>query len=371
MTDQRGVVAGVGMTHFGKFLDRGLKSLAGEAVRDALADAGLEPADVQVAVVGNAVAGLITGQECIRGQVVLRDVGIGGIPIFNVENACASASSAFHLAWLQVAAGQVDVALALGVEKLTGPDKTKSFAAFGAAVDVELLEQVKAALRASASGGERRHDPGGEPKSSMFMDVYAAIVRAHLDRYGTTREQMAKVAVKNHRNGALNPRAQYRDVVSLDDVLASREISYPLTLLMCSPIGDGAAAAVVVSPSYARAHGLQGPKIAASVVTSGNLPDSTDEMSETRAARAAYEASGLGPRDIDIAEVHDATAPAEILAYEDLGFCARGEGGRLVDEGATEIGGRLPVNTSGGLSAKGHPVGATGLAQICEIVWQL
>jgi acetyl-CoA acetyltransferase len=365
------VVAGVGMTHFGKFPERGLKSLSSEAVRDALVDVGLEPRDVQLAVVGNAVAGLITGQECIRGQVVLRECGIGGVPIFNVENACASASSAFHLAWLQVAAGQVDVALALGVEKLTHPDKAVSFAAFGAAVDVELLAQVKAALRAPKPGGETRRDAGGEAKSSMFMDVYAAIVRAHMERYGTTREQMAKVAVKNHANGALNPRAQYREVVDLEEVLASREISYPLTLLMCSPIGDGAAAAVLVSPEYASARNIRGPKVAASVVVSGNLPDSTDEMSETRAARRAYEVAGLGPDDIDVAEVHDATAPAEILAYEDLGFCARGEGGHLVDEGVTELGGRLPVNTSGGLSAKGHPVGATGLAQICEITWQL
>jgi acetyl-CoA acyltransferase len=205
----------------------------------------------------------------------------------------------------------------------------------------------------------------------MFMDVYAAIVRAHMERYGTTREQMAKVAVKNHANGALNPRAQYREVVDLDDVLASREIAYPLTLLMCSPIGDGAAAAILVSPEFARTRGIRGPKVAASVVVSGNLPGSTDEMSETRAAQRAYEVARVGPDDIDVAEVHDATAPAEILAYEDLGFCARGEGGRLVDEGVTELGGRLPVNTSGGLSAKGHPVGATGLAQICEITWQL
>jgi acetyl-CoA acetyltransferase len=219
------VVGGVGMTHFGKFPERGLKSLSSEAVREALADVGLEPRDVQLAVVGNAVAGLITGQECIRGQVVLRECGIGGVPIFNVENACASASSAFHLAWQQVAAGQVDVALALGVEKLTHPDKAVSFAAFGAAVDVELLAQAKEALRAPKGKGEARREPGGEDRSSMFMDVYAAIVRAHMDRFGTTREQMAKVAVKNHANGSLNPRAQYREVVDLDEVLASREIA--------------------------------------------------------------------------------------------------------------------------------------------------
>jgi acetyl-CoA acetyltransferase len=371
MSDAAVVVGGVGMTHFGKFPDRGLKSLSGEAVRDALADAGVEPAAVQLAVVGNAVAGLITGQECIRGQVVLRECGIGGIPIFNVENACASASSAFHLAWQQVAAGQVDVALALGVEKLTHPDKARTFAAFGAAVDVELLEQLKEALRAPRPAGDASAGSGNGQKSSMFMEVYAAIVRAHMDKYGTTREQMAKVAVKNHANGALNPRAQYRDIVDIDDVLASREIAYPLTLLMCSPIGDGAAAAVVVSPEYARAHGITGPRVAASVVVSGNLPGATDEMSEVRAAQRAYELAGVAPADVDVAEVHDATAPAEILAYEDLGFCGRGEGGRLVDQGVTELGGRLPVNPSGGLSAKGHPVGATGLAQICEITWQL
>ncbi|MCZ7525652.1 MAG: thiolase family protein [Acidimicrobiia bacterium] len=376
-SDGRVVVAGVGMTNFGKFLDRGLKSLSVEAVSGALADAGLEPGDVQLAVVGNAVAGLITGQECIRGQVVLRESGIGGIPIFNVENACASASSAFHLAWQQVVTGQVDVALALGVEKLTHPDKRLSLTAFNAAIDVELLAQVKEALESSSrQASEKAADgssgPGeGGGSRSLFMDVYSAAVRVHMDRYGTTQEQMAKVAVKSHKFGALNPRAQYRDEVTLEEVLASREVSYPLTLLMCSPIGDGAAAAVIVSDAYARARGLRGPRVAASVVRSGNLPGSEDESSETRAGLAAYEMSGIGPDELDVAEVHDATAPAEILAYEDLGLCPRGEGGKLVDQGETDLGGRIPVNTSGGLCSKGHPVGATGLAQIAEITWQL
>lgn len=371
--DERVVVAGVGMTKFGKFLDRGLKSLTQEAVGDALKDAGVEPADIELAVVGNAVAGLITGQECIRGQVVLREAGIGGIPIFNVENACASASSAFHLAWQQVSSGRVDVALALGVEKLTHPDKAVSFRAFSSAVDVELvmalMEQLKAPKADAGDSGEKKEGGGGG--KSMFMDIYSAIVRGHMDRYGTTQEQMAKVAVKSHYHGSLNPRAQYQDEVTVEEVLASREVSYPLTLLMCSPIGDGAAAAVLMSPEYARSKCVTGPKVAASVVVSGGLPGVATELAEERAAKAAYEMAGLGPDDVDVAEVHDATAAAEILAYEDLGFCPRGEGGRLVDEGATILGGRIPVNTSGGLVSKGHPVGATGIAQLCEITWQL
>lgn len=386
------VVTGVGMTRFGKFADRGLKSLTVEAVGDALKDAGIGPSDVELAVVGNAVAGLITGQECIRGQVVLREAGIGGIPIFNVENACASASSAFHLAWQQVAAGRVDVALALGVEKLTHPDKAVSFQAFGAAVDVELVRALMESLKASEEaasrgaaessagsaggdggpkGGGGGGEGGGGKGKSMFMDIYSAIIRHHMDTYGTTQEQIAAVAVKSHHNGSLNPRAQYQDEYTLEEVLASREVSYPLTLLMCSPIGDGGAAAVLMSPGYARSKGLGGPRVAASVVLSGGLPGVATELAEERAARAAYEMAGLGPDDVDVAEVHDATAAAEILAYEDLGFCARGEGGRLIDEGVTALGGAKPVNTSGGLVSKGHPVGATGIAQLCEVVWQL
>lgn len=368
------VVAGVGMTNFGKFFDRGLKSLAAEAVDDALADAKVHPSDIEVAVVGNAVAGLITGQEMIRGQVVLREAGIGGIPIFNVENACASASSAFHLAWQQVASGQVEVALALGVEKLTHVDKAVSFQAFNAAVDVEGLAALKeslaaAEIAANPEAGTAKEAGGGS--KSMFMDIYAAGIRRHMEAYGTTAEQMAKVAVKSHYNGSLNPRAQYRDRYTVEEVLGSRLIAYPLTLLMCSPIGDGAAAAVLMSPDYARFHGISGPRVAASVIRSGRLPNSNDEMADARAVAAAYEMAGMGPEDIDFAEVHDATSAAELTAYETLGFCETGEGGRLIDEGVTALGGAKPVNTSGGLVSKGHPVGASGIAQICEVVWQL
>lgn len=377
-------VAGVGMTKFGKFFELSLKQLAKEAVTAALRDAGVGPEDIEAAYVGNAVAGLITGQECIRGQVVLRECDIGEIPIFNVENACASAASAFHLAWSAVATGQVECALALGMEKLTHPDKSLSLRAFNAAVDVEIVSRLREALQAggrAASGAQRsqdndsgdRNQEDSSQKRSMFMDIYAAAIRAHMSQYGTTPEQMAWVASKNHHHGALNPRAQYREEVSVEDVLASRTIAYPLTLLMCAPIGDGAAAAVVVSEGKARSLGIlsRSPKVLASVIRSGSHPAHGRPSAERRAAEAAYEMAGVEPSDIDVAEVHDATAPAEILAYEDLGFCAPGEGGRLCDEKATVLGGRLPVNTSGGLVSKGHPVGATGIAQICEITWQL
>lgn len=378
MNDAKAAIAGVGMTKFGKFLDRGLKSLATEAVGDAVKDAGITPGDIDIAFVGNAVAGLITGQECIRGQIVLREADIGGIPIFNVENACASASSAFHLAHTYVASGQADVALALGLEKLSHPDKSKSLMAFNAAVDVEFLNQIKSAMEAtnpkeSGDGdGEKKEGKGGG-KRSMFMDIYAAAIRAHMKAYGTTSEQMAWVASKNHHHGALNPRAQYREEVTVEEVLNSREVAFPLTLMMCSPIGDGAAAAIIVSPERAAQMDLghDAPRVLASIIRSGSLPSAGTPSAERRASKAAYEMAGVGPEDIDIAEVHDATAPAEILAYEDLGFCAEGEGGKLCDEKVTALGGRLPVNTSGGLVSKGHPVGASGIAQLCELTWQL
>jgi acetyl-CoA acetyltransferase len=377
-------IAGVGMTKFGKFLDKSLKQLGAEAVRECLQDAGLKPSDIDAAFVGNAVAGLITGQECIRGQVVLRECDFGEIPIFNVENACASAASAFHLGWQAIAAGQAECVLALGMEKLTHPDKSLSLRAFNAAVDVELVARIQEAMKPpeppespSDSTKNKKESPENAGASgsqrSMFMDIYAAAIRMHMKTYGTTQEQMAWVASKNHHHGALNPRAQYREEVSVEEVLASRVIAWPLTLLMCAPIGDGAAAAILVSEERAKAMGIIGraPRVAASVVRSGSHPAHGQPSAERRAAKAAYEMAGIDPLDVDVAEVHDATAPAEIMAYEDLGFCAEGEGGKLCDERATALGGRLPVNTSGGLVSKGHPVGATGIAQICELTWQL
>lgn len=367
------VIAGVGMTTFGKHLDTGLKALGAEAVQAAVADAGVALGDLDAAFVGNAAAGLITGQESIRGEVVLRSIGVGRLPVINVENACASASTALHQAAAMVTAGLYDVVLALGVEKLYCEDKAKTFAAFTGAVDVEMLQGIMAALRANAEqGGASSGSSGAGEKRSMFMDVYAAVTRAHMERYGTTVEQLAAVAAKNSRHGHLNPRAQFREELSVADVLAAPMIVEPLTRPMCSPIGDGAAAAIVVSPRKAAELGIERPVHVRSCVLRSGWDRGMDEDGAAEVcAREAYEEAGVGPDDLDVIECHDATAPAELFAYESLGLCAKGDGGKLVEAGDTALGGRVPVNTSGGLLRKGHPVGATGLAQIVELTEQL
>ena len=366
-------ILGAGMTRFGKYLDRSLKDLAREATDGALAHAGLERGAVQAAVVGNAMAGLMSGQECVRGQVVLREMGIGGIPVVNTENACASSATALHLGWLYVASGMYDVVLALGMEKLYHEDKKRSFQAIGSAVDVELMRELVANMKRTAAETVKDGKATGAPgeSRSMFMDFYAAMARAHMQRYGTTKAQFAKVAVKNHEHGSRNPYAQYQDRCTLEEVLASPTIAEPLTRLMCSPIGDGAAAAVIVSAEKARQLGGKPIWIRASVLGSGQDPAAGQPGIVERASRQAYERAGIGPEDVNVVELHDASAPAELITYEELGLCAPGEGGRLVDEGVTALGGRVPVNPSGGLLAKGHPVGATGVAQVCELVWQL
>jgi len=366
-------LAGLGMTRFGKHMDTGLKALGCEAVEAALADAGLAPEQLEAAFVGNAAAGLITGQESIRGQVILRSMGLGRLPVINVENACASGSTAVHQAAVMVSAGLYDVVLALGVEKLYHADKKRTFSAFSGAVDVEAMQAILEGLRRSAEqGGAREAASGAGEKRSMFMDIYALAARAHMARYGTTREQFAAVAAKNSLHGSLNPRAQFREVLSIADVLAAPLVAEPLTRPMCSPIGDGAAAVVVVSARKARELGLARPvRVAASVLRSGWDHGGDEPGTVEVCAAEAYEQAGVGPADLDVAEVHDASAPAEILAYESLGLCPKGEGGKLVESGATRLGGRVPVNTSGGLLRKGHPVGASGVAQIVELAEQL
>jgi len=367
------VIAGVGMTQFGKHLDRGLKSLGTEAVRSALVDAGIEAGQLDAAYVGNAAAGLVTGQESIRGQVILRDMGLGRLPVINVENACASASTAAHQAAAMVTAGLYDCVLALGVEKLYHADKRKSFGAFSGAVDVEMLASFMAALQDSAksSGGTAGASGAGE-KRSMFMDIYAAVARAHMERYGTTVEQFAMVSAKNSRHGHLNPRAQFRDELTVADVLAAPMIAEPLTRPMCSPIGDGAAALILMSERRAAELGIGDPvRIRSSVLRSGwDLAPGEDDAATT-CAREALEEAGIGPEELSVVECHDASAPAEIIAYESIGLCEKGGGGELVESGATTLGGRIPVNTSGGLLRKGHPVGATGIAQIVELAEQV
>lgn len=360
-------LVGAGMTRFAKHLDKGMKELSREAIEGALKSAGIESNALEAVAVGNAMAGLITGQECIRGQVVLREMGIGGIPVINTENACASAATAFHLAWLYVASGMYDVVLALGMEKLYHEDKKKSFAAIGSAIDVELMQKTLADMKkATQEKGE-----GAGKSRSMFMDFYAEFARSHMRKYGTTKEHYAQIAAKNHTNGSLNPHAQFQTPRSAEDVLASPMIADPLTRMMCSPIGDGAAALVLTSAEKAKEFTTKPVYVKASVLGSGKDHQPGDPGVTERMAKKAYEVAGIGPEDLDVAEVHDASAPAELIIYEELGLCQQGEGGRLIDEGVTALGGKTPVNPSGGLLAKGHPVGATGTAQIAEIFWQL
>jgi acetyl-CoA acetyltransferase len=363
------------MTNFGKFLNRNMKDLTREAVDGALGSAGIDKSKLEAAVVGNAAAGLITGQECIRGQVVLREMGIGGIPIINTENACASSSTAFHMAWLYVASGMYDVALAVGLEKLYHEDKRRSFAAIGAAVDVEWAAQMQAAMAAAKGNGERGDQPapaeGAGEKRSMFMDFYAAFARNHMQRYGTTKEQFGRIAVKNHYHGSLNPHAQYREVYTLEDVLNSPLVAEPLTRLMCSPIGDGAAAAVLCSAEKAKQFTTKPVHVLASCVGSGSDHGAGEPGITERISQQAYKQAGVGPEDLSVIELHDASAPAELVLYEELGLCGPGEGGKLIDARATYFDGTVPVNTSGGLISKGHPIGATGVAQIYEVFTQL
>lgn len=351
-------ISGAGMTRFAKWPDRSLKDLGGEATLAALADADLAPGDVQASFVGNAVAGLMTGQEQVRGQTILRELGIGGGPIVNTENACASSSTGAHLAWLYVASGQTDNALVLGVEKLVDPvDKKRGLDAISTAVDIEERD----AMRDRASVGGRPAD-----RPSFFMEVYAAKCRLYMERYGWTPEQFALAAVKSHANAALNPYAQFQKPVTIEQVLGSPMVADPLTVMMCAPVGDGAAALVF---SAHKPTGRPAVRIAASVLGSGS--EVGEATSGAIASKQAYEKAGLGPGDLDVLETHDASAPAELFGYETVGLCGPGEAGALIESGKTALGGRWPVNPSGGLQSRGHPIGATGAAQLVELVWQL
>jgi acetyl-CoA acetyltransferase len=365
-------IAGVGMTRFGKHLDSTLKGLAGEAICEAIEDAGIERSDVEAAYMANAAGGVVQGQEMISGQVALRELGIGKIPVVNLENACASSSTAFNQACTMVSLGVYDVALVCGFEKLFHEDKRRSFAAFDGAVDTENPAGLAGTLEIlAAKAGEAVDFENAGKTRSVFMDIYSLLAKAHMKQYGTTREQFAGVTVKNSYHGSLNPRAQFQQAMSLEEVLTAREIIDPLTLPMCSPIGDGAAALVIVSERKARQLGLTKPvRVLASALVSGWDVEG-DESVGAYAAQQAYEAAGVGPNDLSLAELHDASAPSEVIAYDYLGLCEKGQGGRLIEDGSTRLGGRIPVNVSGGLLRKGHPIGASGAAQIVEIAEQL
>jgi len=353
-TMRKVVIGGVGMTPFGKFLERNLKSLAEEAVSLALKDAHVGVNDVDRVFFGNAAAGVVTGQEMIRAQSSLRNTGLDGKPMFNIENACASGSSALNLAWLSVASGQAETALVVGVEKLSHEDKAVSFGAFAKAVDLDepLPEGVTTGT------------------GSLFMDLYAAKARKWMEKTGAEASDFARVVVKSRHAGSLNPHAQFRKETSVEEVLTSRMVSDPLTLFMCSSIGDGGAALFICSEEFAAKHDIRPVYIRASSIVSAKA-DGSGELVAVRAARAAYEEAGIGPEDVHVVELHDASAPAELIHYENLGLCAPGDAPKLIRSGDTGIGGRISVNPSGGLLSRGHPVGATGVAQIVELTEQL
>lgn len=371
---QRAYIAGTGMTAFGKFLDRGLKSLAAEAIEAALADAGIGQAQIQAAYTGNAAAGLITGQALIPGEVALRGVGLGRIPVVNVENACATSATAFQQAATMITAGVYDVVLVVGFEKLHSTDKSRTFSVFHGAVDLESIDDVMHRL---ARHGETEpalgKANGAGASRSLFMDLYAGLARDYMATSGATQRHFAMVSAKNSFHGSLNPRAQYRDVLTVEQVLSSQQIVAPLTLPMCSPIGDGAAAMVLVSERVARRMGKKDlVRVCSSALVTGwdYAQDEPVRLAEF-AARQAYEAAEIGPSDLDVVELHDAAAPAEIIYYEYLGLAAPNEGVALLESGATQLGGKIPVNPSGGLLRKGHPIGATGCAQLVELTDQL
>ena len=369
-------VVGVGMTSFGRHPDLDVKELTRRAVATALADAGLEAAAIESAYFANATQGHMEGQQMIRGQIALRSMGIGGIPVCNVENACASGSTALHLAVTALKAGDADIALAVGAEKMVSPDRARMFSVFDGAWDVATTEANVRRLLELGVGVEAPAGSTSDRPYSVFMDVYAAFARFHMKRFGTTQRQLAAVAAKNHTHSVHNPLAQYRKAYSIDEVLAAAPITYPLTVPMCSPVSDGAAAVFVATAAGLKRYGLDSKRavrLLATVVQSGSdrLASDVHLHCSALAARRAYDAAGIGPADVSVAEVHDATAMGEIIQVENLGFCAFGEGGTLAERGDTCIGGRIPVNPSGGLESKGHPIGATGLGQIHELVMQL
>jgi acetyl-CoA acetyltransferase len=357
-------------------------------------------------------------QHAIRGQVALRPAGVEGIPITNVENACAGGSTAFHGAWKDVASGLCDISLALGVEKLYDKNKYAVFAGFLSGLDTEAIaEEIKRLKEFAPAPGEvpqpgprppartrrrpslrerledywnlfvvyiqlgetigydtvKRTAGAGRADHSPFMDVYGYAARRHMKKYGSTQRQLAVIASKNHFHSTLNPNAQYTFPVSVEEALADRLVSYPLTRSMCAPIGDGAASAILASGEMVRRLGLgeRAVRVRASVLASGRYREWDEPDIAERASAIAYERAGVGPAEVNVAEVHDATAFGELHQTEALGFFPKGEGGIRAEAGETRLDGRLPINPSGGLISRGHPIGASGLAQIHELVTQL
>lgn len=369
-------IAGISMTVFGRHKERSLDDLAGEALNGALKDAGCARDDIGVAYYSGMTNGPLQGQHSIPGQVVLSKLGIDSVPIFNVENACASGSSAVHLALKSLRAGDCDIALAIGAEKMNIPDKAKAMDLFEAGWDVSRVDENFETLRRMGDGIEIPEGSESDKPYSRFMAIYAAMCRFHMKTWGTTQRQIAAVSAKNHQHSVHNPYSQFRQPFTIEQILAAPPITYPITLPMCAPLSDGAAAAIICTEEGLKRIGADPSRcirIAASVMRSfsNRSLDDYKQSAGHLAALEAYNIAGLSPADMDVAEVHDASAMGEIIQAENLGLVAFGEGGPAAERGDFTLGGRIPINTSGGLESKGHPLGATGIGQLYELVTQL
>lgn len=369
-------IAGISMTVFGRHFERSLEDLAGEAVAGALKDAGASRDQIGTAFYAGITNGPLQGQFAIPGQVVLGKLGLEGIPVYNIDNGCAAGSSAFALAVQSLKAGVTDVALALGAEKMNVADKLSVLKLMEGGWDVSRVEENYARLVQLGEGVEPPEGSESDKPYSKFMSIYAALCRNHMKKWGTTQRQIAAVSAKNHQHSVHNPWSQFRKSFTSGEVLAAPPITYPLTLPMCAPVTDGSAAAILCTEEGLKRLGADRSRcirVSASVVRSATSRSiDQHELNLARlAANQAYEIAGIGPNDIDVAEVHDAAAMGEIIQVENLGFVEMGEGGPAAERGDFTIGGRLPVNPSGGLESKGHPLGATGIGQLYELVTQL
>ncbi len=367
-------IVGSAVTAFKRWPERSVKDLTGEVVSAALSDGLLACEQIDAAWFSNTRQPILEGQNTIRGEAALAPAGLTGLPVFNIENACASGSSALFSAASHIQAGLGAIALAAGAEKMFFPDRReKMFAAFMGGTDIELIDQTYERL---ATMGKQLVPAGTimAKERSFFMDVYAAFARKHMEVFGTTQEHLAAAASKAHYHSTFNPKAQYQQEISVTGVLTDKPIVWPLTRAMCAPVSDGAAAVVLAHESVLtqdqKARAVRLRSIGMATAIERELTDYHNHVGR-RAALKAYEAAGIAPKDIDVVTLHDATAFAEIQQIENLGLCPIGEGGAFTLSGATTLGGKVPVNPCGGLMSKGHPVGATGLAQIDELVLQL
>jgi acetyl-CoA acetyltransferase len=342
------------MTRFGKHVETSARELVEDAVEQALSDAELQVRDVQAVYVANALSGLIGGQECMRAQTVLRRTGLMGVPMVTVENADCSGATALHMAWQAVAHEMHDCVLVVGYEKFDHTDPARSYRALNCGMDMSELSDV--------------FGPDSGQDRSLLLQYSGAASRGD----GTELFQstpLALVSVKNHEHASLNPCAHHRRPLTVDEVLASPKVAGPLTLYMCAALSDGAACVVLCSPRFAARRG--GARIVASILRSGRGDDLRARFSLAPALERAFEAAGLGPEDVNVAEVHDVTSISELVVCVELGLCTEDNPGQMFEDRTTWLGGRLPVNPSGGLLARGHPMGATGVAQVVELTWQL